>query len=204
MKNIVACCLIVLMSALSMQTSAEDRYSKDCEKEAKEASKQMAKALEKEKWSSSGSLPLKMLLEKYNLQTGDCGEYRAYDEIVTASSIPIGRKDAHNHLVDNLARELYEVVKGTVEMEVTDDTQFSSNKMASLYKGEIAGCITQSFVLYKEFSESKFRVKVYFLVNKDRFEKIAKRAASDYKNRKQNSKDIRESVIEAHEAEAED
>lgn len=199
MKKFLAICLSLLIAAGTMQMSAEKEYSKSCQKEAKAQAKTAAKKLQKDKWVFEGSTTLEYALEKYNLKTiEDCGDYTGYIQATTAKTISIARKTAANNLLGELAKQLRAEALGTVDTQTTEDEEFTDEKMSAIYGGEIANCYKEQLNISRKGKDGKYEVRVYFVVDKARFDKLAKTAASDIQEQNSRAENIREAVKKAH------
>lgn len=190
--------MMIAMCAMAMPAQRE--YSKEEIKEAQKEAKARAKELTKSNWIYDGTRSLESVLEKYNLNTSDdCGDFFSYTEEVTAKSISIAKNNGMTSLTRKLAQVISTVVKGTIDAQITEDEEFNDNKMSALYSGEISACVREAFSIYKKTPDGKYDVRIFYLVNKERFEKLCKKASSDAVENSKRADNIRESVNRAHE-----
>lgn len=196
MKRFLIICTALIIVAGSTNVFAQKQYSKDCINKAKDSAKKRAKELTKSKWGFDGTMTLEATLEEYNLKTGPCGDYRAHNEKAIGKSVSNATNTARNNTTRTLAREMYEDVKGIVTTEVINDENFDETKMASKYKGQLAACLIEDYIIYKKNSEGKYDIVAYYLIDKERFAALAKKVSSDYEDAAKQGKAIRDSINE--------
>lgn len=189
-----------MISCATMSVSAQREYSKDCIKTAQKTAKTRAKELKKEKWEYSGALTLETELEKFSLKTiDDCGDYMPNVQDFTAKSISVARNNATVAAIRTLAVEMQTTAMGKIASETTDEDDRNVNQMAAQYKGELAACLHECFYVSKKGADGKYNVKVYFTVDKEKFNRLAKKLNSNAKEGTEWSDDIFDSVKRAHE-----
>lgn len=202
MKRLFYICFAILTIGLSsMEVSAEREYSKDCRKEAEKAAKKQAKELKKEKWVSAGALPLESALVKYFLETGDCGGSESLVEtIVDAKSVNIGKRAAINAMRIGLSQRLHDEAMGTTDSEIGGDNaeEFNLDKFSATWGGDLSNCYKDVLTIYKEQPSGKYTVRVYSLLDIERFQALSKRATNEVELDSKHSDNIRESVRKAH------
>ncbi len=177
MKKFFSILVAVIIAAVGINAAAQN-YDKACEKAASKAAKNMAKMIKKEKWTYSGSMALEDKLTQYYLKTGECGRYE--DNAKTTSSaktVTTGENTATQAMVAELAQGLFQTVAGTSAADISsEEEEFAQSKMKSLYQGDLSACVERAITLYHKTRDGRYEVRVLFLINKDRKEKLENKA----------------------------
>lgn len=180
MKKIIALMMAVVVTALGMNVAAQS-YDKNCEKAAAKSAKTMAKSIKKEKWTYSGSMAIEDKLTQYYLKTGECGRYEDNAKVTSsAKTVTTGENTATQAMVAELAQNLFQKVAGTSVTEISsEEAEFAENKMKSLYQGDLSACVERAITLYKKGRDGRYEVRVFFLINKDRKERLEGKASRE-------------------------
>ena len=194
-KSIFLVLLALICGMTPAYTHAQREYSKDCRKEAQKNSKKRTKELKKEKWVYSGATPLETKLERFFLETGECGGCKEYtSEINNVNKVMIGENAAGRDISNYLITMLYEEVKGISENEVNEDEASFRNRFASKFKGTLSLVYSKELTLHKKNSSGKYDVIVYYIIDQEKVSKFAKIATEDLDNKDKRSDNIREAI----------
>lgn len=170
----------VIVAAIGINVAAQS-YDKGCEKYAEKSAKNMAKQVKKEKWTYSGSMALEDKLKQYYLKVGECGRYE--DNAKTTSSaktVTTGENTATQAMVSELAQGLFQTVAGTSAADISsEEEEFAQSKLKSIYQGDLSACVERALTLYRKNRDGRYEVRVLFLINKDRKEKLENKATRE-------------------------
>lgn len=180
MKKVVSIIATVLIAIFSMNLAAQS-YDKDCEKVATKAAKNMAKQIKKEKWTYAGSMSLEDKLKQYYLKTGECGRYEDNAKVTSsAKTITTGENTATQAMVAELAQNLFQTVAGTSAADISsEEEEFAQSKIKSIYQGDLSACVERAITVYKQNRDGRYEVRVLFLIDKDRKEKLQNKASRE-------------------------
>lgn len=206
MKKILFIAMMLLVGAVTVEAQASKEYKKQTEanrKSAEKIAKKQAKELKKQKWQSTGAIPLETLLANYYLETeAMCGgEKRGQEHTVNdAKSISMAEKRLLLDAQAAYAQEVKTMLGATLTNQASslggDDVEAYVGNVAAKVQHEFKGDLKRAFMIYRQNPDGKtMTVRAFFIIDENAANVRAQQIADRISKNNEMSKEIEQSVF---------